>query len=55
MRPLKPPGRVMLAGFRRGGEEIRKLSDESKDTVVKIRALTDQIKKTVGETASTGD
>jgi uncharacterized phage infection (PIP) family protein YhgE len=42
-------------GFGVVAEEIRKLSDESKDTVVKIRALTDQIKKTVGETASTGE
>jgi len=42
-------------GFGVVAEEIRKLSGESKETVVKIRALTDQIKKTVSETASTGE
>ena len=37
-------------GFGVVAEEIRKLSDESKDTVIRIRALTDQIKDKIAET-----
>jgi len=38
-------------GFGVVAEEIRKLSDESKGTVVKIRKLTDDIKRKIDETA----
>lgn len=42
-------------GFGVVAEEIRKLSDESKDTVTSIRTLTDSIKNKVTETISSSD
>lgn len=42
----------MGRGFGVVAQEIRKLSDESKDTVGKIRLLTDKIKEKVGETTT---
>lgn len=42
-------------GFGVVAEEIRKLSDESKDTVVKIRHLTDRIKEKITETTKNSE
>jgi len=42
-------------GFGVVAEEIRKLSDESKETVVKIRDLTEQINNKVYETSQKSD
>lgn len=42
-------------GFGVVAGEIRKLSDESRETVVKIRVLTDQIKDTIEETTKNSD
>lgn len=42
-------------GFGVVAEEIRKLSDESKETVVKIRGLTDRIKERISETTKSSE
>ncbi len=42
-------------GFGVVAEEIRKLSDESKETVVKIHGLTDRIKETITETTKNSE